>query len=71
MSCVAAAGISFLGLPAVPLPYKDYSAEAPAETGAQAPSPEKATGQSTVKSFLESFVNVRTPPLHPTTQRPA
>ena len=59
MSCLPTAGISFLGLPAVPLPYKDYSAQAPADTGASAPAPDKATGESTVKSFLESFVNVR------------
>ena len=55
---VPAAGISFLGLPAVPLPYKDSSASAPAESSAQAPAPAQASGQSTVKSFLTSFIDV-------------
>ena len=54
----AAAGISFLGLPAVPLPYKDSTATAPAESGALAPAPSQASGQSTVKSFVSSFINV-------------
>ena len=58
--CVAAAGISFLGLPAVPLPYKDYSAVAPsAESSVQAPAPAKASGENTVKSFVSSFIDVR------------
>lgn len=60
-----AAGVSFLGLPplpAVPLPYKDNSAQAPmtAESGAQAPAPATATGAGVVKSFLSTFIDVRT-----------
>ena len=60
-----AAGVSFLGLPplpAVPLPYKDNSAQAPltAESGAEAPAPAAATGAGVVKSFLSSFIDVRT-----------
>ncbi len=59
-----AAGVSFLGLPplpAVPLPYRDSTAEAPlsAESGAMAPAPAAATGEGVVKSFLTSFIDVR------------
>ncbi len=54
-------GVSFLGLPplpSVPLPYKDNSAPAPVSLVAAAPAPEQATGESTLKSFLSSFVDV-------------
>ena len=60
-SCLAAAAVSFLGLPAIPLPYKDFSAEAPAPefSPAQAPAPAHETGADVVKAFVGHYIEVR------------